>query len=462
MTFFKWIIETILLIILLKAESEVIIVTRRGNIRKWSFIIAIILVLGIMDIKYLYEKNEAEERLGYVYSKSIEDLANSVDNIKNELNKGLYTADTGMLSKLASQLWSHASAAKSNLSGLPISELNLENTYKFLSQVGNYALSLSRKCADEVDISEEEYANLQSLYQYSQSLSDKMWALEQEMQMGMVDFNGEETENTDNVSADLGFQEFEDSFEEYPTLIYDGPYSDHILNKEPIMIRNQPEISKDEALKKAQYITKSDKLTDNGDEGGKMPSYTFTDGYNTVSITKNGGYPSYIIRDRSVDSAKISLSDAQNIAKEFVSTLGFDEVKMTYYETVYNTLTINFAGVQNCVTLYTDLIKVSVALDNGEILGLDARGYITNHTKRTFNESLVSIEEAQKKLSPLLEVKGVSEALVPTEGQNEALCYEYSCVNESGQNILVYVNGQTGKEEQILLLMISENGVLTV
>ena len=97
---------------------------------------------------------------------------------------------------------------------------------------------------------------------------------------------------------------------------------------------------------------------------------------------------------------------------------------MTYYETVYNTLTINFAGVQNGVTLYTDLIKVSVALDNGEILGLDARGYITNHTKRTFNESLVSIEEAQKNLSPLLEGKGGSEALVPTEGPKEALCYD--------------------------------------
>ena len=406
--------------------------TRRGNIRKWSFIIALVLTLGIMDIKYLYERNEAEEKLGYVYSKSIEDLANNVENIKTELNKGMYTADEAMLSKLANNLWTHASSAKANLASLPIDELNLENTYKFLSQVGAYSLSLSERCAEGMELSEDEYTNLQSLYEYSKNLSSSMWALEQELSMGLVDFSDTQVENSNSVAVDSGFEDFEDSFSEYPTLIYDGPYSDHILNKEPQLIKGKELISKESALDKAKKITGSNELEDDGNEGGKMPSYTFTDGYNTIAITQNGGLASYLIRDRSVDSIKMSLGDAQKIALEFVNGLGFDEVKMTYYETVYNTCTINFAGVQDGVVLYTDLIKVSVALDNGEILGFDARGYITNHTERSFDKSEITVEEAQKNLSPLLKVNEVNEVLIPSDGENEVLCYEFSCENKAG------------------------------
>ena len=140
----------------------------------------------------------------------------------------------------------------------------------------------------------------------------------------------------------------------------------------------------------------------------------------------------------------------------------YTKIKESYYSTVDGVCTINYSYYEDGITYYTDLIKVSVALDNGEILGFDARGYITNHTERSFDKSEITVEEAQKNLSPLLKVNEVNEALVPSDGENEVLCYEFSCENKAGQNILVYVNQSSGKEEQILLLMISETGVLTI
>lgn len=436
--------------------------TKRGKIRLTSFILATLTVLSIMDIKYYIEKNKVTQTLGYVYTRSVEDLANNVDNIKNDLNKGMYCADNEMLSKLANNIQTHAQSAKSNLAQLPVTELNLENTYKFLSQVGDYSLSLSEKCADGSELSEDEYSNLKSLYEYSSELSNNMWALEQELQLGMVDFSEIKADDTENVTVDSGFKDFEDSFEQYPTLIYDGPFSDHILTREPQLIKGKEMITEDEALNKAKGICRSDALTYNGAEGGKMSSYTFTDGYNTVAITTNGGYVSYLLRDRSVGSISMSTDDAISIATDFIKHCGYDEVKMTYYEIVYNTCTMNFAAVQDGVTVYTDLIKVSVAMDSGEILGFDARGYITNHTQRAFSEEKISADEAQKNLSPLLNVKSVSSAVIPTDGENDAYCYEFYCTNEASENILVYVNKQSGKEEQILMLIISDSGVLTI
>ncbi len=57
-------------------------------------------------------------------------------------------------------------------------------------------------------------------------------------------------------------------------------------------------------------------------------------------------------------------------------------MKTTYYENIDNVLTVNFAYNDLDVCCYTDLIKVSVAMDDGEILGFDAKGFLVNHYDR--------------------------------------------------------------------------------
>ena len=40
-------------------------------------------------------------------------------------------------------------------------------------------------------------------------------------------------------------------------------------------------------------------------------------------------------------------------------------------------------------------------------------------------------------------------------------CYEFLCSTPDGAECLVYLNTQTGEEENILLLLTGENGALT-
>lgn len=443
--------------------------SRRNIVRIITFVTALILTLTGFAIMNYNDATTARMKLNYVYLRSIEDLSTSTDNIKTTLAKSIYCGTPEQLATVSSKLWKDSSTAKQALSTLPLSGIQIDNINRFLSQVGNYAVSVSKKSTEGEVLTLEDYVNLAALHDYSEKLSKEMWGLENKSQNGMISIA-----NTRNKLADKntpqppeiteGFKSFEEGTDSYPTLIYDGPFSDHILKKESVMLKGLKEVDLLTAQKTAAAYAKvtPDKLQNKNDEGGKMPSYCFEGDNVYVSVTKAGGIVSTMLKKRDVKDMKISVNDALSTANAYLQNNGFKNVVTTYYETLDNICTINFAVLDNNVTVYTDLIKVSVAMDNGEILSMDARGYIVNHQERKMPEKIVAQQEAQKSLSPLLTVEKCKLAIIPSEGENEVLTYEFSCTSRQGQKVLVYVNAQTKIEEQILILFIQGNSVLTM
>ena len=61
------------------------------------------------------------------------------------LTKSLYANSDNMLSVLSSDLQKQATGAKTSLSALSSGDTAMLNTYKFLSQVGEYTAALNRK-----------------------------------------------------------------------------------------------------------------------------------------------------------------------------------------------------------------------------------------------------------------------------------------------------------------------------
>ena len=123
-------------------------------------------------------------------------------------------------------------------------------------------------------------------------------------------------------------------------------------------------------------------------------------------------------------------------------------------------VTINYAYSQNDVTIYPDLIKLKIALDNGEVLGIETTGYLNSHTERNIPEVKVSKEKALENLNEKLEIKSEGLAIIPTEWQTEVFCLEFKGTIDE-MDFLVYVNAETGKEEDILLIVNTPNGTLT-
>ena len=59
------------------------------------------------------------------------------------------------------------------------------------------------------------------------------------------------------------------------------------------------------------------------------------------------------------------------------------------------------------------------------------------------------------------DVKSSDLALIPKDSTKEVLCYEYHG-SFNGKNFIIYINTQNGREEKILMLIESEEGILTV
>ena len=82
------------------------------------------------------------------------------------------------MTSLSAKLWRDAGSAKASLSALPLEELDLTDTYRFLSQVGDYAMTLSRKVANSQELTEEELRNLDTLCTYAQNLNEQINAVQ--------------------------------------------------------------------------------------------------------------------------------------------------------------------------------------------------------------------------------------------------------------------------------------------
>ena len=140
-----------------------------------------------------------------------------------------------------------------------------------------------------------------------------------------------------------------------------------------------------------------------------------------------------------------------------------------YYMKNNNILTINYAYSQSDITIYPDLIKLKVALDNGEIVGIETTNYLNSHSERTIENAKITKEAALEYINPNIEIKGTNLAIIPTEYGSEILCWEIkgriiTNVNENivSNDFLVYINAETGKEEDILLIVDTPNGTLTM
>ena len=443
-------------------------ITKRGLIKMSLLSLSAITALSVKNVLLTKRADTAQRAVNNSYSAAVEELAGSCENISNSLEKQLYSASGQVQQAIAADLCRDASAARSALARLPVSQLDLENTNKFLSQVGNYSMALSKKLQDGEKLSSEEYSSISDLCRFSKALSDRLWELEGEVAAGGLSFEQAEGVMADEEPPHVteGFTNFESSFDDYPKLIYDGPFSDNILEQTPHMTANAEEVSEDYCLRKASSaldISVSD-LTDTAESEGKMPAWRFSDdkGGAFCEVTKNGGYISYFLNMRNVDTSKLGKDTAVGKAEEYLDRLGILSMEMTYYEIQNNVMTVNFCYSDLGKRIYPDLVKVSVAMDNGDILGYDARGFLTNHHKREYDDKLCSVLRAKEEVSPKLSVISHRTVVIPTDGGGEILCYEYTCRAGNGRKVLVYINAVTAKEEQVLLLEENENGTLTI
>ncbi len=422
---------------------------------------------------YNYWQNTRYQRiLENSYRRAVQQASVDLNNISTDLVKGMYIGTPQQLSQVSSKLWKQAATAKSAISVLPVAELHLDKTNQFLSQVGDYAMYLSRKALAGETLTTEEQQNFRRLREYAERLSEAVDELDDELERGDISFQeiqelvakGVDTDDLDeNMPAlvtNSSFDAMEGGFSGYPNLIYDGPFSDHILDRKPEILQS-PAIDEEEARQLAEKAA-GRALPYRREEGSSLPCYVFYDDSCSVAVSKNGGQLCYLLRSKGGEvEERMSEREAISVAQSFLRQQGLTSMKESYYDEDDGIITINFAHQEGEVLCYTDLIKIAVSLEDGSIVSYDARGYLVNHKERALPAPALTATEAARSLSKQLTLNKSRLALIPTEGEQEKLCWELDCEGSAGDHVLVYVNVQTGAEEQILLLLEDEDGTLT-
>ena len=441
-------------------------------------IIIIALIAIIVWLGYeLYNKNKettvANENL---YNHALFELVDYMENVESYLAKATISTGATHGAETLTNLWREANLAQTYLSMLPIESQELENTAKFLNQVSDYSYSLSRKNIKGEKLTQDDLKNLEDLYNYSINVSNVVNQISYDLNVGNIKWkdltggNDEKVDFAQEVSSEIDFAStLEENFHEYSGLIYDGAYSDHILSKEKKGLTGD-DISEEDAKKKVEDFIGKDNVENieslGFSENAEVPAYTFNANTKqgsslSMTISKKGGHIVALNSDREVSVENLSNDEAKDKGLKFLKEKGFDNMKETYYLKEQGVLTVNYAYEQGDVVVYPDLIKLKISLDDGEILGMETSGYLNNHYERNIPKAKISIDEARKKINKDINIQSEGMAIIPTKWKSEIFCYEFKG-RIKDTDYLVYINAQTGEEEDILLIVNTPNGILTM
>lgn len=449
----------------------------RGKNKKIIVWIVLIILIGIIiALGYNLNKKNKESILTNenLYNQSLYELIYYMDNVQNYLAKSTISNSATHGAETLTNLWREANLAQTYLSMLPMQAQELENTEKFLNQVSDYSYSLSRKNIQGEKLSDEDLKNLEELHKYSMQINNVVNQISFDLNAGNMkwsDLTGEKNVNfAQQVSTDFNFADtLEENLHQYSGLIYDGAYSEHIVSVEKRGLKGN-KISEEDAKKKAVEFVGENNIEEISSLGysekAAVPAYTFTIKNKnqeniTISISETGGSIVYMTSDREVSVENLTYEQANEKGIEFLNQKGFNNMKQTYYLKNEGVITINYAYQQDGVLMYPDLIKLKVALDNGQILGIETTGYLNNHTQRDVSKVKITKEQAKEKLNKNLNIQSETLAIIPTEWKTEKLCYEFKGKVEETE-YLVYINAENGEEEQILIITNTPNGVLTM
>ncbi len=380
-------------------------------------------------------------------------LCDSLKNIDANLGKVSVSSDAKHQAELLCDVAIEASEVSNQLANLPIEKGDtLSKCEKFANQTQDYATYLVGKLANGNQLDKSERCALKNLERVSKNMYDVFQEYAQS-DSAMFITNGTGLSGVGDLTDTLNSAQ-DDAFE-YEKLIYDGPFSDSVEKKEIVCGKKITHEQGSEIVKKHFGENKFAR-----EIAQKCPLFVYKTQKGEVTLTSDGRVLEYDATQTYDGAKKFDGKSCIAKAEEFCKSLGYD-VKGIWVSNVQDYVTyVNCATVTNDVIIYPELIKVAVDTSNGEIVGIEAKSYLTNHKQRQIDFGKVTEEECKNQLDATLRVTNVAKSLVQIKGK-EYFAYEYECTD--GQNqYYVYVDSHTGKEVQIFKVVAGTEGFTVI
>ncbi|SMG27289.1 germination protein YpeB [Paenibacillus aquistagni] len=411
------------------------------------------------------EKNSILLKAENQYQRAFHDLSYHMNKLHNELGQTLavHSASQGMHRKSLVNVWRLTSEAQNEINQLPLTLMPFSQTEDFLSRISNFAYRAAVRDMTKEPLNQDEMKTLKTLYANSKQISDDLLKVEKSVidknlrWMDVESAIATEKQINDNTIID-GFKTVDNKVGQYPEINW-GPSVASIYAKRSVRMLEGPPISEQDVKNKAMkflraYEVKDIKVQKNGNSK-EYETYTVsamrTDGNGKISLdfTLQGQLLSYF-NSRNVDKKDISNDDAMMSASRFLKKHGYPQMEPVRYQVNDNIESLTFVPVENGIYMYPKQLQVRVALDNGEITGLQASDYVYHHadkTKVNLKPKLTK-DEALSHVNPDMKVNYSRLALINNEVSQKVLCYEFGGSFDK-QGYRIYINADTGLEESI-------------
>ncbi|MGE5509333.1 MAG: germination protein YpeB [Chitinophagales bacterium] len=454
--------------------------------RTWKVAVGFLTIVALTAIWWgNTERRRADyisNRLNATYNAAFLDLVSYVDAVEVRLGKGTVASSSDQILNQLTDVWRQSNLGKAALSRLPVRSGAFMRTSKFLTQVGDFSYVMARKRAGGQKMTDGDLATMTRLRRQAVALGKELHGLQRMAAAGNYNWLTNRTPNPRRVgqSDSPGGNAVTDNFKsvdramaDYPTLQYDGPFSDRIDKLSPRGLTGS-NVSQAEAARRALRLTPDParyRARFKGMTRGRLVAYGFdlvpTGGdlpRMAADVSQKGGHVVWAVNTRPPGPPRLSSADAARAARDFLRKLDLPELRESYAQTVGGVVTFPYVAVENNVLIYPDMVKVAVALDRGEVLSFDALQYLTNHHTRSKADltPTITAEQARAKLKDGLTVQGTQLTVIPREvAGEESLAWEFKCTQDN-EPYYVYVNAKTGREERILKIVSTPQGKLTM
>jgi spore germination protein len=435
----------------------------------WLPILSLVLAIALGVVGWMaYRLNRLNSQLMFrtenMYQKSFHELTTNLSAIQDETATALAAGDPSQLLTHMTSVWRQVYAARQNLGQLPLGVVQLDKTEEFLTRMGDYAHGLAVDHAGQT-LSTDEWNQLKSLHDESRTIAQGLTNVQgQVLGQGLkwmsveVPTRQSGRDVADNTIID-GFKNVNQQVSQFPEANW-GDYKNVVLP--PPTALNVPDVTIDQARQTAKAALDPSvagtltKITKEEKAGADFPVYMFrfeSTGQPVraanVEVTVAGGKLHWMISDRSVGAPGKDDAALRASAEQYLTGHGFNSMELVATDRYFNARIFTYVYNQDGVLIYPDAVRVTVAEDNGEVICFEGDGYTRYHQQRSLPSPKVEASAVKSKLQPNLTVSNVARAVIFNHLGKETPVYEVQGKIDADR-YLVYVNSETGKEEQIV------------
>lgn len=415
---------------------------------------------AVTDSQAMRYKTELENS----YQSNFYSFVDSVNNLETKISKTLNSSTSDYQRKILLEASKNASEAEIAVASLPFSQNDIQETVKMVNQISGYTSTLADKLADGGSLTDDDKNTLEDIEQSVLSLKTQLNQFASRLNNGYSIVDASMNLNTNSNDFSRSLSSLKDNDVEYPTMIYDGPFSDSVTNS-VVKGLNGDNVTKSEAKANIEkYFKSGTNARYVSETKGKFQTYNFnvtnpSDEVLFVQVTKVGGHVLTISGAGENGKATIDMDTAKNIAIDFATLNGVENATVVWSDSIDNDVYLNIAPISQGIVLYPDLVKVKINLVNGDIIGYDATSYFTNHVDRTLSKGSLTQDEAKAKVPAKFTIVNSRYVLSPLDYNREVVCIEVEG-REQGNTFYFYYNVENGKLENVLKVIETDNGNL--